>query len=355
LGPFGLAAAGPQFPSLGIAGYALGGGHGWLSSKLGWGSDTLVSADIVTAAGELVHADGKHHPDLFWALRGAGHNFGVAVRLQFTVIPLATATFGVIWFDPDHTASVLESYREWILQAPDELTTIISVAHPPGDLQRGLDERRRNRACCHVILCHCGDPGTADHDLAAMTSHPHVIAGDVQRRSWTSITTGADPFPSDVHRRSRMHYVTGLDDDVVATTVQRAQAMGELCFMSTHHYGGALRRIDEHATAMSHRGQAWNYMVTASWNPGEDGEPARRWQEEYLDEIATHSTGAYYVNYLFDEPDHVQAAYNPATWTRLRTLKHVWDPTNLFAANQNIPPADPAAGTEREAERTPSA
>jgi FAD/FMN-containing dehydrogenase len=172
-----------------------------------------------------------------------------------------------------------------------------------------------------------------------MTRHPHVIAHNVAMRSWTAITTGADPFPPDLHRRSRMHYISGVDDDVIATTVRQAETMDQLCFMSTHHYGGALSRIGEHATAMSHRGQAWNYMVTASWNPDQDGAPMRRWQEDYLDEIAAHSTGAYYVNYLFDEPDHIKPAYHPTTWKRLRTLKRTWDPDNRFAANQNIPPA----------------
>lgn len=136
-----------------------------------------------------------------------------------------------------------------------------------------------------------------------------------------------------------MHYISGLNDAVIATTAHRAETMAEMCFMSTYHYGGALRRVDEHATAMSHRDQGWNYMVTASWNPGEDGGTPRRWHEDYLDEIAAHSTGAYYVNYLFDEPEHVQAAYDPITWKRLRALKCAWDPRNMFALNQNIPPA----------------
>lgn len=339
LAEHGLAAAGPQFPSLGIAGYALGGGHGWLSGSLGWGSDTLVGADIVTADGQLVHADADHHPELFWGLRGAGHNLGIAVSLQFAVTALESATFGAIWFDPDQTAAALRAYRDWIVQAPDQLTTIVSVAHPPPALARQLDARHRGRACCHIILCHCGTPAQAQHDLGPVAGHRHVIGSDVRRRSWREIATGGDPFPPNVHRRSRMHYVSGLDDHVIATTVARAETMGELCFMSTHHYGGALRRVDEHATAMSHRDQAWNYMVTASWEPGQNGAAPRRWQEDYLHEISARSTGAYYVNYLFDEPEHVPAAYHPATWSRLRELKRAWDPDNLLATNQNIAPA----------------
>jgi len=336
LGQFGLAAAAPQFPRLGVAGHVLGGGHGWLSGRLGWASDTLRAAELVTASGELVRADGERRPDLLWALRGAGTNFGVVVWLELEVIPLAEVTFGLIWFHPDRTAEALALYREWAPRSPDELTTIVSVAHPP-PAWSGPDELR-GRAAAHLLVCHCGTDEQAREDLAAVRCHPGVVADEIHRMPWRQLSIANDVFIAGVHRRSRMHYLREMDDQVIDITARRALEMDPLSFMSTHFYGGALARVDEHATAMSHRDKAWNYMVATTWTSMQDGRPLRRWQDDYLAEIAERSHNAYYVNYLFDEPAHVPAAYAPQTWERLRELKQRWDPENRFADNQNIPP-----------------
>jgi FAD/FMN-containing dehydrogenase len=157
--------------------------------------------------------------------------------------------------------------------------------------------------------------------------------------TWGALATGPAPFASGVHRRSRMRYLPGLDDAVLELSARRAREMAPLSFMSTHIYGGAMDRVAEQATAMSHRHEHWNYMVTTSWTTTEDGAPLRAWQEAYLAELAPHAGDAYYVNYLFDEPEHVAPAYHPATWARLRELKRVWDPDNRFAGNHNVPPA----------------
>jgi FAD/FMN-containing dehydrogenase len=155
---------------------------------------------------------------------------------------------------------------------------------------------------------------------------------------WPELAIGNDVFISGVHRRSRMHYVAGLTDKVIKISARHAPEMTPLSFMSTHIYGGAMDRVDERATAMSHRHDHWNYMVSTTWTPMENGTRLRAWQDAYLDEIATHGTGAAYVNYLFDEPGRVAAANHPDTWKRPRGLKREWDPENRFTANQNIPP-----------------
>jgi hypothetical protein len=323
LAPFGLAAAGAQFPRLGVTGQVLGGGHGWLSNRLGWASDTLRSAELVTADGRYVRCSAD---EVFWAIRGAGHNFGTVVGLELDLIPLDSVAFGMVWFDPDATAEGLVWCRDHLLQAPDELTTIVSIGHPPAPL--GLADRLRGRAALHVLACHSGPPEQARRDLAALRAHPNVTANTIQDMSWTQLAMGNEVFISGVHRRSRMHYVDGLSDAVIAISTRRAAQMAPLSFMSTHIYGGAMGRVDEQATAMSHRAERFNYMVSTTWTSMEDGTALRRWQNEYLDEIAPHATDAAYVNYLFDEPARVPSAYHPT-----------WDPDNRFAANQNIPPS----------------
>jgi FAD/FMN-containing dehydrogenase len=334
LAPFGLAAAGAQFPRLGIAGHVLGGGHGWLSRRVGWASDTLRSAELVTADGRYVRCSAQEEPELFWALRGAGHNFGTVVGLELDLIELASVTFGMVWFDPDATAEGLAWCRDYLPDARDELTTIVSVGHPPASLR--LPDRLRGRAALHVLACHSGPPEQARRDLAALRAHSNVTADTIQDMSWPELAMGNDVFISRVHRRSRMHYVHDLNDAVIDISTRRAAEMAPLSFMSTHIYGGAMARIDEHATAMSHRAERFNYMVSTTWTSMEDSTALRRWQNEYLDEIARHATGAAYINYLFDEPDRVPSAYHRKTWKHLLAVKRAWDPANRFATNQNI-------------------
>ena len=343
LAPFGLAAAGAQFPRLGVAGHVLGGGHGWLSRRVGWASDTLRSAELITADGRYVRCSAEQEPDLFWALRGAGHNFGAVVGLELHLIELDTVAFGTVWFDPEATVDALLWCREHLSSAPDELTTIVSVGHPPPSL--GLPDRLRNRAALHVLACHSGSTEQARCDLAALRGHPGVTVDTIQTIPWSELAMGNDVFMPGVHRRSRMQYLHDLGDPVIEISRRRATEMAPLSFMSTHVYGGAMGRVDEHATAMSHRSTLFNYMVSTTWTPMQDGTALRSWQDEYLEEIAVYATGTAYVNYLFDEPARVTAAYHPTTWERLRSVKHTWDPENRFAANQNIPPTHLAAVT----------
>ena len=322
---------------VGVAGLTLGGGLGYLTRRFGWAVDNLVEVELVTADGRVRRASAIEEPELFWAMRGAGHNFGATVALELELIELEEVSFGFVWFHPERTTEALEFFREWIPGAPDELTTIVSVGHPPR--QWGGPDELSGQGAVHVIACHCGEAAAAERDLAPLRDHPAAVTDDVRRMPWSELAVGNDVFASGVHRRSRMHYLRDLTDEVIAISDRRARELAPLSFMSTHYYGGALRRVDEDATAMSHRDKPWNYMVSTTWAPIEDGEPLRRWQDDYLAEIAHHAEDAYYVNYLFDEPDHVGAAYNPRTWERLRALKRAWDPRNLFAANQNVPPA----------------
>jgi FAD/FMN-containing dehydrogenase len=345
LAPFGLAAAGAQFPRLGVAGHVLGGGHGWLSRRVGWASDTLRSAELVTADCRYVRCSAEEEPELFWAIRGAGHNFGTVVGLELDLIKLASVTFGMVWFDPDATADGLAWCRDHLPEAPDELTTIVSIGHPPSSLT--LPDRLRRRAALHVLVCHSGSPEQSRRDLASLRAHPNVTADTIEDTSWTQLAMGNDVFISGVHRRSRMHYVHDLTDAVIAISHRRAGQMAPLSFMSTHIYGGAMERVDEHASAMSHRSERFNYMVSTTWTSMEDGTALRCWQKDYLDEIAPHSTGAAYINYLFDENARVPTAYHPATWDRLRAIKRAWDPFNRFAANQNVPPASDSPALRR--------
>ena len=331
LAPFGLAAAGPQFPRLGVAGHVLGGGHGWLSNKLGWASDTLLSADVVTADGRLVHADHDHEPELFWALRGAGHEVGVVVGLELALLPLEQVSTGAVWFGPERVAELLAHYGTWAPDGPDELSTLVSIAHPPPGLP--VAPHLRGRPLPHVLLCHCGTPEQAAADLAALRGLGGVVADTVRQLPWPELAMGKDAFAGGMHRRTRMHYVRGLSAELAALAAERSRDLPPLCFAGVHRYGGALARVDEDATAMSHRDQPWNFMVQASWTPVEDATSRRVWMDAFLAGLAPHAANAFYVNYLFDEPEHVPAAYNARAWARLQTVKREWDPAGVIAGH----------------------
>jgi FAD/FMN-containing dehydrogenase len=337
LAPFGLAAAGPQFPRLSAAGYALGGGHGWLTRKLGWGSDTLRSVELVTTGSDTVRSSQEDEPDLFWGLRGAGHNLGVAVSLEFSVIPLTQVHAGVVWFHPDRTADLLNFYREWAPTLPDEVSTILGVMTPPPDLP--VPPQLIGRPMGHVVLCH-SDPDSQARDLRALRDQPGLLLDTIRAMPYAELAAGNDMFPSGLRRRSRMRYLTGLTDPVVELTAERFTDPPPLTMLSIHHYGGALGRVDEHATAMSHRHQEWNYMVAMTWPPDETGAPQKRWQTELLAALESEEENAMYVNYLCQEPERVRSAYNLRTWNRLQALKRRWDPDNRLADNQNIAPAN---------------
>jgi FAD/FMN-containing dehydrogenase len=338
LAPFGLAAAGPQFPRLSAAGYALGGGHGWLSRKLGWGSDTVRSVELVSASGERVEASDQGEVELFWGLRGAGHNLGVAVSMEFSVIPLTQVYAGVIWFHPDRTAELLDFYRGWAPVLPDEVSTILGVMAPPSDLP--VPAELRGRPMGHVVLCHCGSDSQAESDLKSLREHPGVVLDAIEAMPYAELAAGNNMFASGPRRRSRMRYLSGLAEPVVELTAERFADPPPLTMLSIHHYGGALGRVDENATAMSHRRQEWNYMVAMTWPSDETGSAHKRWQDDLLAGLAPDAEAAMYVNYLCQEPDRVSSAYNARTWERLRALKRQWDPQNRLADNHNIPPAD---------------
>jgi FAD/FMN-containing dehydrogenase len=335
--PFALATAGPQFPRISAAGYALGGGHGWLTRKLGWAADTLRSVEIVTADGRRVRASDEREQELFWALRGAGHNFGVALALEFATLPLSNVHAGSVWFHPSSLAEVFAWYREWAPTLADEISTILGVMEAPAEL--GVQGDLVGRLCPHVLLCHCGGNGQAKRDLAELRGRPAIVADTIEQMPYWRLASDAGAFQPGLHRRSRMRYLSGLPDDVIDLTADRLATAPAMTMVSIHHYGGALARVGENATAMSHRGEEWNYMLAMTWRDDNNGAAIKQWQDDLLTDLAPWSRDSMYVNYLCQEPERVSSAYNASTWARLRDLKQTWDPDNRFSQNHNIPPA----------------
>jgi hypothetical protein len=334
---FGLAAPGSQMSGVGVAGYALGGGHSWLARRLGWGSDDLESVELVTPGGDRVVASADQDPELFWGLRGAGWNFGVVTALTFRLHPIDTVVAGFVWYRADRIGALMRVHREWSDTMPDELTTTVDVLRTPPGLPVADDAR--GAVLARIGLCWSGEAGAARAALSPLADVGEPLLDSIAPMRYRTLQAmAARGLPLGVHMRWRMHYLDTLPDAVVAATSEHTRDMAPATIMSIHHYGGALGRVGEDESAMSHRDQPYNYMVLARWTGLEDGQLVKGWQDDFLGAVAPHASGRHYVNYLFDEPEKVPDAYNPRSWARLRALKRRLDPANLLSINANVPP-----------------
>ena len=333
----GLATPGGDVAAVGVAGLTLGGGMGWLMRKHGMTIDNLVAVDVVTADGLLVTASETEHPDLFWALRGGGGNFGIATGLWFRLVPVDTVWGGAIVYPA--TRAGLRAYADATAAAPDELTTITFVQQAP---PLPFIPTEAHGTPVHVILpCYTGDLDAGEQALAALRS----LAGQTPLAD----ATGPMPYPAlydltNMAAASRPHmirnaYLRNLTDEtieIILDSVQRVTSPFSL--VALRELGGAMSRVPVDATAFAHRDKAFYVAGDSSWDVG-PADPHVAWTEAFWRAMGPHTAGAY-SNFLEDEgEDRVRAAYTPETYARLAAIKARYDPDNLFRLNPNIAPA----------------
>jgi len=338
---FGLATVGGIVTHTGIAGLTLGGGIGWLMRKHGATVDNLVSADVVTAEGELVTASEEENADLFWAIRGGGGNFGVVTSFEYRLHPVGPIVLaGPVFHLLEDAPEVLRFYRELIAAAPDELTTIfeLSVAPPAPH----LPERVHGKPIVMVGACYAGSPAEGAAVLGPLKHFGRPIVDLLEPKPYTALQSMFDPFvPHGWHRYWKSVELPPLTDDAIDTLVEHAAAItSPRSYCIVFQLGGALARVDEAATAFSQRDAAHNVNVNAVWTEDDpDGQRHIAWARDYFEAMQPHAGERVYVNFLGDEgQDRVRAAYGERTYARLVRLKRRYDPTNLFRLNQNIAP-----------------
>jgi FAD/FMN-containing dehydrogenase len=332
----GLATPGGDVAAVGVAGLTLGGGMGWLMRKHGMTIDNLVAVDVVTADGLLVTASETEHPDLFWALRGGGGNFGIATGLWFRLVPVDTVLGGAIVYPA--TRAGLRAYADATAAAPDELTTITFVQQAP---PLPFIPAEAHGAPVHIILpCYSGDPDAGQRALAALRS----LAGNAPLAD----TTGPMPYPAlydltNMAAASRPHmirnaYVRDLTDETIEIILDSVQHVtSPFSLVALRELGGAMARVPADATAFAHRDKAFYVAADSSWDQGPADQHVA-WTETFWQAMAPHTAGAY-SNFLEEEgEDRVRAAYTPETYARLAAIKARYDPDNLFRLNPNIAP-----------------
>jgi FAD/FMN-containing dehydrogenase len=334
----GLATPGGDVAAVGISGLTLGGGMGWLMRKHGMTIDNLLAVEVVTANGRLLTASETDNPDLFWALRGGGGNFGIATAFRYRLHPVDTILGGAIVHPA--TREGLRAYAEATAAAPDELTTITFVLKAP---PLPFIPAEAHGTPVHLILpCYLGDPDTGQKALAPLRR----LAG----RTPLADTTRPMPYPAlydltAMAAVSRPHairnaYLRELADETIEMVlgfIERATSPFSL--VALRELGGAMARVPLDATAFAHRDKAFYIAADNSWEDEHRPERHIAWTEDFWKAVAPHTDGAY-ASFLEDEgDDRVRSAYSPATSTRLAAIKRRYDPGNLFRLNPNIRPA----------------
>jgi FAD/FMN-containing dehydrogenase len=336
---FGLATPLGINSTTGVAGLTLGGGFGWLSRKFGFTVDNLISADVVTADGALVQASAIENPDLFWAIRGGGGNFGVVTSFEFKLHPVGPdLASGLIVHPFARARELLAGYREIAAAAPDELSVwVVLRKAPPLPF---LPAEVHGKEILVFAVCYAGEPANADKALAPLRALGEPIADVIGVQPYAAWQTAFDPLLTPgAFNYWKSHNFTSLSDGLLDTLVDYVGTLPtEECEIFIGQVGGASNRIGADATAYPHRDANFVMNVHTRWRDRDDEQTAIKWAREFFAATAPHATGGVYVNFMpEDETERVPGAYG-SNYTRLAALKAKYDPDNLFRLNQNVEP-----------------
>jgi FAD/FMN-containing dehydrogenase len=330
--PYGLAPLSGSSAGVGVTGYTLGGGAGWLSRAYGFAADSLLRAEVVTADAELMAASADEHPDLFWALRGGGGNFGVATELEFRLHPVERVYAGMAMFDPDRAADTLARYREWALGEPDESNTALSVMTLPDMPQ--LPEPLRGRRVLILRALYIGEAEAAERLLAPLreVAGPPLMDG-LRAMAFADTATLLGPPPPPMVGEMHIDLLHDVPDAVIDAVAGADGAAVEL-----RHWGGAMARPGEDAGPIGHRDVPFSVVVSAQAASREQQPAAAAAVERVAARLRHHATGGSFLNFLGD-PARTATAYSAGDYQRLAAIKRDYDPANVFGHNHNIPPA----------------
>ena len=337
----GLAVPGGIVTHTGVAGLTLGGGIGWLMRRFGLTCDSLAGADVVGADGRPMRAGPEHDPDLLWALRGGGGNFGIVTSFRFRLHEVGPVVLaGILLHPAERAVEVLRFYRDFAARAPLALTTIITVRRAaPLPL---IPPELHGRPIISVGVCYAGDVEEGARVLAPLRRFGPPLLDLIQPTPYTAHQSFVDPtVPHAWHYYWRSHFLKSLSDEVVDTIAAFAwEAASPKSFSVMFQMGGTVADVPEGATAFGGRRAAFAVNINAVWAPTEDGQQDIVWTKAFWAALRPVAMDASYVNFLNDEgAEHVRAAYGYAVYARLARLKRRYDPDNAFRLNQNIPPA----------------
>jgi FAD/FMN-containing dehydrogenase len=329
---YGLAVTGGAVSATGIGGYTLGGGLGWLMAKYGLAADNLEAVELVTAAGEVLHVDAASHPDLYWAVRGGGGNFGVATALTFRVHPLVNITGGLIAHPFEAAPDMLRFYRDAVEGASDDLTVFAGMVHAPDGSGTKL---------AAMVVFHSGTSAAAQTELGPFLSYGSPLMVQVGEMPYPVMNTILDGgFPHGSLNYWMSSFTRGMPDALIDTAVQQfATVPSSMSAILFEHFHGAVTRVGPTDTPVPHREPGFNLFIPSVWTDPAATEANVRWTRESFAAFRPHLGAGRWLNYLGDDQadDAILAAYGP-NHVRLREVKRRYDPANVFHGNHNIAP-----------------
>ncbi len=336
---FGLATPSGILSTTGVGGLTLGGGIGNLSRRFGLTVDNLLAADVVLADGSFVTASADAHPDLFWALKGGGGNFGVVTSFEFRCHDVGMVVAGPVFYDIADATEVMRWYREVQPSLPEELSGWFALLTiPPAPL---FPESLWLRKACGIVWCYTGPADRADEVLAPVRAFGSPLLDGIQPMPFPVLQSVFDAlYPAGLQWYWRADFFSEISDEAIGIHQEFGEAL-PTPHSTMHMYpiDGAVHRVGPEATAFAYRSAGWAGVIV-----GVDPDPAnagkiKDWAVRYWDALHPTSAGGAYVNFMMDEgTDRVRASYGP-NYDRLARIKASYDPGNFFRINQNIPPA----------------
>jgi FAD/FMN-containing dehydrogenase len=328
----GLATTGGVVGSTGIAGLTLGGGIGWLMSKYGLALDNLRAADMVMADGTVVHASADENPDLFWAIRGGGGNFGIAASLEYTlhqVGPMITG--GVVVHPLPRAFDVLRFFRDTCASLPDEAMLVAGLQTAPDG---------SNAKVVGIVGGHCGPLEQGEAVFQSLKAFGPPVMDMMGPMPYAALNGMLDPaFPKDARNYWKAQFLTDLSDEAIRTLIAGFQdCPSPMSHIIIEHFHGAASRVPVTSTACTLRVTGFNVVIASQWMESGETERGIRWARETFASLAPYLAPTRYVNYLEDDaPNSAAVAYGP-NLARLRAIKTKYDPENFFRHNVNILP-----------------
>jgi FAD/FMN-containing dehydrogenase len=328
----GLAVTGGAISTTGVAGLTLGGGLGWLMGIHGLAADNLLSVELVNADGAVLNVTQESDPDLFWALRGGGGNFGVATSLEYRLHPLREVFGGLIAHPFESAKDVLRFYRDFTESVPDELTVFAGLVYAPGSSDLRL---------AAFVVCHAGAAEEAQRDIAPLREFGEPLMVELGPMPYPVMNTLLDDgFPLGALNYWKSSFVDRLDDELIDHAIERFEATpSPLNAILFEHFHGAVTRVGVSDTAVPHREVGYNLLLPSVWLDPADTESNVAWTRGTFDLFEPYLANRRWLNYFSDDDgaDAVRAAYGP-NYERLVEAKRRYDPENVFHLNHNIDP-----------------
>lgn len=335
----GLAVSSGIISHTGVGGLTLGGGMGWISRKHGFSVDNLISAEVVTAAGDIVTASKDENPDLFWALRGGGGNFGIVTNFEFKCADIGKEVYsGPVVKRFEDVKEYIRFHREYVKTMPDEMTIWLVIRHAPP--LPFLSEDVHGKLVVLVPFVYLGDPEIGKKLMQPIRDFGETLGDGSAMHPWTGWQSAFDGLVDHGARNYwKSHHMKGLSDECIDVIVDYAAKMPSAeCEVFIPHMEGAPSRIGSDETAFSFRNTPFVLNIHTRWREEKDDVKCMKWARGFFEETKAFSHGVY-VNFISDEGEsRTKEAYNPKVWDRLVKVKKVWDSENLFRINMNIKP-----------------